>query len=307
MSSLLLVVPVPVSVGYFIADLGMILWLYPSLGGIEYVIHHSLSGIAVSYSMFSGEGQLYTYMILISEITTPEINIRWYLDIGGMKRSIAYLINGVVIFFAWLVARILMFGYMFYHVYLHYDQVIQMHIFGYLLVMVVPSVLAIMNLMWFGKILKGLKKLIPKSETLASALVSAPVSVPSRLPSVAVESRTGGGRDGRHGVTNWRKAQRSQWSRELEEGVTVAVESRSKVRRDRSRHGVVIRRRILPWSRNQRTISPWIRSLGGKSPESVGNLLENHNRSSSFPSTSNLRPPHYNFSNSSRGPFILSD
>lgn len=153
-----------VSVGYFIADLGMILWLYPSLGGIEYVIHHSLSGIAVSYSMFSGEGQLYTYMILISEITTPEINIRWYLDIGGMKRSIAYLINGVVIFFAWLVARILMFGYMFYHVYLHYDQVIQMHIFGYLLVMVVPSVLAIMNLMWFGKILKGLKKLLAKRQ-----------------------------------------------------------------------------------------------------------------------------------------------
>lgn len=152
------------SVGYFIADLGMILWLYPSLGGIEYVIHHSLSGIAVSYALFSGEGQLYTYMILISEITTPEINIRWYLDIGGMKRSIAYLINGVVIFFAWLVARILLFGYMFYHVYLHYDQVNQMHIFGYLLVMVVPLVLAIMNLMWFGKILKGLKKLLAKRQ-----------------------------------------------------------------------------------------------------------------------------------------------
>ncbi|XP_024018914.1 transmembrane protein 56-B isoform X1 [Morus notabilis] len=153
-----------VSVGYFIADLGMILWLYPSLGGVEYVIHHSLSGIAVWYSMFSGEGQLYTYMILISEITTPEINIRWYLDTGGMKRSIAYLINGVVIFFAWLVARILLFGYMFYHVYLHYDQVIQMHIFGYLLVMVVPSVLAIMNFVWFGKILRGLKKQLAKRQ-----------------------------------------------------------------------------------------------------------------------------------------------
>ncbi|PON62042.1 TRAM/LAG1/CLN8 domain containing protein [Trema orientale] len=153
-----------VSVGYFIADLAMILWLYPSLGGVEYVVHHSLSGIAVSYSMFSGEGQLYTFMILISEITTPEINIRWYLDTGGMKRSIAYLINGVVIFFLWLAARILLFGYVFYHVYLHYHQVIQMHIFGYLLVMLVPSVLAIMNLMWFGKILKGLKKQIAKRQ-----------------------------------------------------------------------------------------------------------------------------------------------
>nr|KJB69042.1 hypothetical protein B456_011G050300 [Gossypium raimondii] len=66
-----------VSVGYFVSDLAMILWLYPSLGGIEYVIHHSLSGIAVAYSMFTGEAQLYTYMVLISEVTTPEINIRW--------------------------------------------------------------------------------------------------------------------------------------------------------------------------------------------------------------------------------------
>ncbi|XP_015573057.1 TLC domain-containing protein 4 B isoform X2 [Ricinus communis] len=111
-----------VSVGYFFADLGMIIWFYPSLGGMEYVIHHSLSAIAVAYSMFSGEGQLYTYMCLISEVTTPKINMRWYLDTAGMKRSIAYLINGVLIFFAWLIARVLLFIYIFHHIYLHYDQ-----------------------------------------------------------------------------------------------------------------------------------------------------------------------------------------
>ncbi|XP_057537632.1 uncharacterized protein LOC130815249 [Amaranthus tricolor] len=153
-----------VSVGYFIADLAMIMWLYPSLGGIEYVIHHSLSGIAVAYAMFSGEGQLYTFMVLISEVTTPEINMRWFLDTVGLKKSHAYLINGIMIFFAWLVARILLFVYMFYHVYLHYDQVMQMHVFGFFLVFVVPSVLAAMNLMWFGKILKGLKKTLAKRQ-----------------------------------------------------------------------------------------------------------------------------------------------
>ncbi|MBA0812120.1 hypothetical protein Gohar_026114 [Gossypium harknessii] len=133
-----------VSVGYFVSDLAMILWLYPSLGGIEYVIHHSLSGIAVAYSMFTGEAQLYTYMVLISEVTTPEINIRWYLDTAGMKRSTAYLINGIVIFLAWLV--------------------IKMHIFGYILVFGVPAVLATMNLMWFGKIIKGVLKTLAKRQ-----------------------------------------------------------------------------------------------------------------------------------------------
>ncbi|KAL7131262.1 hypothetical protein ABFS83_13G186800 [Erythranthe nasuta] len=153
------------SVGYFISDLGMICWLYPSLGGVEYIVHHSLSAIAVAYSMLTGEGQLYTFMVLISEVTTPEINMRWFLDVAGLKRSTAYLINGVVIFFAWLVARILLFVYMSYHVYIHHNQVMQMHTFGSLLVFCVPTALAVMNLVWFGKILKGLKKTLAKRKS----------------------------------------------------------------------------------------------------------------------------------------------
>ncbi|KAI5597220.1 hypothetical protein POPTR_002G056600v4 [Populus trichocarpa] len=151
-----------VSVGYFISDLGMIIWFYPSLGGMEYVIHHFLSMISVAYSMLTGEGQLYAYMVLISETTTPGVNLRWYLDIAGMKRSKAYLVNGVVIFFAWFVARILLFIYLFYHVSLHQYQVKQMHASGQLLALVVPVVLSVMNMMWFWKIFKGMKKTLAK-------------------------------------------------------------------------------------------------------------------------------------------------
>lgn len=152
-----------VSVGYFLVDLGMIFWFYPALGGLEYVVHHLLSIVAVAYAMSTGEGQLYTYMVLISETTTPGINLRWYLDTAGMKRSRAYVINGFVIFVAWLVARIILFIYLFYHGYLHYDQIKQLHSFGLFLVSVVPLVLTVMNLMWFGKIFKGLKKTIQRS------------------------------------------------------------------------------------------------------------------------------------------------
>ncbi|KAG4961986.1 hypothetical protein JHK86_038854 [Glycine max] len=128
------------------------------------VIHHLLSLVAVAFSMLSGEGQLYTYMVLISETTTPGINLRWYLDAAGMKKSKAYLINGVVIFIAWLVARILLFVYMFYHVYLHFDQIEQMHAFGQVLVIVVPLALSVMNLIWFSKIIKGLRKTLAKRQ-----------------------------------------------------------------------------------------------------------------------------------------------
>mgnify|MGYP000927412614 CR=1 FL=1 len=43
------------------------------------VLHHFLSLVSIVYSVNSGEGQLYTYMVLISEGTTPGINLRWYL------------------------------------------------------------------------------------------------------------------------------------------------------------------------------------------------------------------------------------
>ncbi|KAJ0980406.1 hypothetical protein J5N97_008661 [Dioscorea zingiberensis] len=153
-----------VSIGYFICDIAMILWLYPSLGGMEYIIHHLLSLTAVSYAMLSGEGQLFTYMVLMSETTTPSINLRWFLDTAGMKRSKAYLVNGIGMFVTWLVARILLFVYLFYQIYLHYDQIKKMHTFGCILVFVAPLALSIMNMMWFTKILRGLKRTLAKRQ-----------------------------------------------------------------------------------------------------------------------------------------------
>uniref|UniRef100_A0ACD5VHG8 Uncharacterized protein n=2 Tax=Avena sativa TaxID=4498 RepID=A0ACD5VHG8_AVESA len=153
-----------VSVGYFITDFAMIFWVYPSLGGLEYVLHHILSLVSIVYATYSGEGQLYTYMVLISETTTPGINLRWYLDTAGMKKSKAYLVNGVLMVVVWLVARIILFIYLFYDMYLHYDQVMQMQTFSCILVFGVPTVLLIMNTIWFTKILRGLKKTMAKRE-----------------------------------------------------------------------------------------------------------------------------------------------
>ncbi|KAI5670979.1 hypothetical protein M9H77_11343 [Catharanthus roseus] len=151
-----------VSVGYFFSDLGMIIWFYPSLGGLEYVVHHLLSMVSVMYAILTGEGQLYTFMVLISEMTTPSVNLRWYLDAVGMKKSRAYLINGFAMLLTWLVARIVLFMYFFYHISTHYNQVMQIRAFGRFLIIVVPSVLAVMNLMWFWKIIKGLQKTLEK-------------------------------------------------------------------------------------------------------------------------------------------------
>ncbi|KAI4387286.1 hypothetical protein MLD38_005129 [Melastoma candidum] len=153
-----------ISLGYFLTDLAMIFWLYPSLGGFEYVIHHLLSMSALLYAILMKEGQLYTFMVLISECTTPGINLRWYLDTAGKKRSKAYVINGVLMFFAWLGARILLFVYLFYHLFMHLDQIEQITTYGKCLLFMVPCVLSVMNTMWFMKIIKGLVKTLAKRQ-----------------------------------------------------------------------------------------------------------------------------------------------
>ncbi|XP_047939596.1 TLC domain-containing protein 4-B-like isoform X2 [Salvia hispanica] len=161
-SSMVSISALGVSVGYFLSDLSMILWRYPSLGGMEYVVHHLLSLGSVVYAMLTGEAQIYTYMVLMSEATTPSINLRWYLDAAGMKRSKVYTINGVLIFLAWLVARILLFIYLFWHSFVYYDQARQMHKIGAVMVHVVPLVLSVMNLYWFSKIFRGMVKTLKR-------------------------------------------------------------------------------------------------------------------------------------------------
>lgn len=146
------------SIGYFISDLGMILWFYPTLGGKEYIVHHVLSMASLALSVYNGEGSFYVYVMLLSESTTPFVNLRWYLSVAGMKNSKAYVINGVFLFLGWMVARILLFVFFFFHLYNHFDQVKQMFAAAYYCLLVVPPCLAILNLAWFIKIIRGLLK-----------------------------------------------------------------------------------------------------------------------------------------------------
>lgn len=63
------------------------------------VIHHVISIAAVAYSILTGEGQLYTFMVLVSETTTPGINLRWYFSkLECIMPEMTCLINIVCIY-----------------------------------------------------------------------------------------------------------------------------------------------------------------------------------------------------------------
>ncbi|KAK2440512.1 TRAM, LAG1 and CLN8 (TLC) lipid-sensing domain containing protein [Trifolium repens] len=142
------------STGYFLTDLAFVIWNFPALGGLEYVLHHGLSLFSIIQSLLSGQAQIYILMVLFTESTTPFVNLRWYLDTAGLKSSKLYIWNGVALFFGWLVARIFLFIFMFTHMWTHFDEVKQVFPLGFYSLLVVPPVLAMMNLFWFWKIAK---------------------------------------------------------------------------------------------------------------------------------------------------------
>ncbi|KAL2955795.1 hypothetical protein AAZX31_18G048600 [Glycine max] len=153
-----------ISIGYFLADLAMILWHFPALGGLEYVLHHGLSMFSIIQSLLCGQGQIYILMVLFSESTTPFVNLRWHLDIADLKSSKLYVWNGIALFFGWLIARIFLFMFFFIHMWTHFDEVKEIYPLGFYSLLVVPPVLAMMNLFWFWKIAKGLVKTISKAK-----------------------------------------------------------------------------------------------------------------------------------------------
>ncbi|CAA3022342.1 transmembrane 56-B-like [Olea europaea subsp. europaea] len=153
-----------VSIGYFISDSAILLYHFPVLGGLEFVLHHGLSLYSIILSLLSGRAQIYILMVLFSECTTPFVNLRWYLDVAGQKNSKLYIFNGVALFFGWLVARVLLFVFLFYHMFIHFDQVKKVFPLGFYSLLTVAPLLALMNVFWFWKIANGLVKTLNKAK-----------------------------------------------------------------------------------------------------------------------------------------------
>ncbi|KAG0579031.1 hypothetical protein KC19_4G067200 [Ceratodon purpureus] len=66
------------SCGYFIADMGIVIAFFPVLGGYEFIAHHLVSMLSLILAVHCAHAHLYLYIVLLSECTTPFINLRWY-------------------------------------------------------------------------------------------------------------------------------------------------------------------------------------------------------------------------------------
>jgi len=92
-------------------------------------------------------------------VTTPFVNLRWLLDKAERRRSTLYAINGVCIFAGWVVARIILFLYLFWHLWAYRHTMATLSL---TIRIVAPSIIVglfALNLVWFERICRGVARL----------------------------------------------------------------------------------------------------------------------------------------------------
>ena len=193
-------------------------------------MHHLVCLACLAVSLFTRHGHVYIETMVITEVTTPLINIRWFLDKAGacwgeraggaarvaaaaggarpcwlhlaatqslpsaarasavppldaslnrahtkppplcvcaragMKRSLAYRVNGLSIVAFWFLGRICIFIPYGVHILSHFDESLLMAPPALLLALICPGLLATLNVMWFKQILRGAVKMMRRQD-----------------------------------------------------------------------------------------------------------------------------------------------
>ncbi len=135
------------------------------MGGAELVVHHAAALLSCTRALVIQRAHTYTLAMLTMEATTPMVNARWLMDKAGLRAHPAYIFNGLGLFFAWVVFRLLVFVPFLQHMVSHADDLYQLSRMDQCIIVAVPVLLLTLNTFWFLKIMRGaMKLLLKKSE-----------------------------------------------------------------------------------------------------------------------------------------------
>ncbi|XP_071133502.1 TLC domain-containing protein 4-like [Mytilus edulis] len=151
-----------ICVGYMIFDFYIMLKNYKQLWDWFFVFHHSATIYAYLAVMSYGVLPFFAIYRLLAEISTPFVDLRWFIDtLGYPKTSLQNMVNGVLMTLSFLIVRILVMPHFWYIVY----SVIGTEDFnriGHIRLVLVLScfILDTINIFWFLKMCRGVKKVI---------------------------------------------------------------------------------------------------------------------------------------------------
>ncbi|KAF9192545.1 hypothetical protein BGZ51_005341 [Haplosporangium sp. Z 767] len=127
-------------------------------------VFHGFCSFSVFIFSFRPFLQYYGSVFLMFELSTPFLNIHWFMDKLGMTGSIYQLINGIVLLSVFFCARIVFGLYMSYQTYLNVLPVLEQVPWHLVIIYSVANVvLNALNLFWFYKMIESLMKRFPSA------------------------------------------------------------------------------------------------------------------------------------------------
>eukprot|EP00775_Hariotina_reticulata_P002189 gene2189-2507_t len=123
-------------------------------------VHHGVALLSLLVAAQVRCMHVYLMLVLLSELTTPFVNLRWWLDKAGLKHLKLYTVNGLMLLLVWGVARVVLFVPFYLHVIQNWSTVRNIPLHALVLLVGVPLLLFGLNTLWFVKIVRGACKLV---------------------------------------------------------------------------------------------------------------------------------------------------
>lgn len=140
------------TVGYLMADMPIVI----SQNDYMMCIHHGMGILGLSTSTTTGLASGTLIFFLTTEITTPFMNLRWFLYQSGLRDNIFYYANGLFGTLLWFVFRVLIIPYYYYLFYNQFETFQTLRPLLYHQCYLYAFTLNSLNLIWFYKIMNGL-------------------------------------------------------------------------------------------------------------------------------------------------------
>eukprot|EP00475_Leptophrys_vorax_P002046 TRINITY_DN11165_c0_g1_i1.p1 TRINITY_DN11165_c0_g1~~TRINITY_DN11165_c0_g1_i1.p1 ORF type:complete len:295 (+),score=60.86 TRINITY_DN11165_c0_g1_i1:38-886(+) len=146
---------------YMAHDLVHSIARFPDLGGIDSILHHVIFLMA---SFTAGWNKIFCFpfsWLVVGELSTPFLNVRWFLRATGQKESAFGSINNLLFALTFFIARVLIFGSGILEMINDFDFVWNGIVPQWGVRYVVINIFAafLLNLFWFFKIAQGIVRL----------------------------------------------------------------------------------------------------------------------------------------------------
>ena len=105
-----------VTMGYIIFDLLINIFINPTFDDPVMLVHHIVIPLAFALGVHLGLGTVYMGTLLMNEMSTPFLNLSWFLLEFELQNSSWYTVNGVLFAGTFFVCRVFATAYVIYHI-----------------------------------------------------------------------------------------------------------------------------------------------------------------------------------------------